>query len=380
MMTNYELELTNPPKKRDRKRLAALDAARGLAVIGMFIQHFALNETNRFVSGNTMILFILCSGISYSMMAQRMEERGIGQAQFRTRILARSVFIDLAGYLLILLNGPFAVVLPTYAMLYLLAMGLVRQSAKKLALISGILFLVCPPLMLLGLSLFEGVDLLSDIAGGPLSALAWAPVFVTGMAVGRLQMRNNRMAFRFLAAGIALLVPFKLIAVYVLPRLSQAFAAFLLKFPVYSNPPADPYAVWPKNTQPVLWQMLFVDAPQGGSLFELAIGTGVSFLILGVLLLIEHKWPLLLKPLGAAGRVALTLYALQFILTWGLQIAGVDVTGLDLGGLLFGDLFVGLLVLVIGGLLARLQHGPLEAMIRRFESLFDRKEQGDEQG
>ncbi len=46
---------------RRRGILVALDSVRGLAVIGMFIQHFALNDMNAsIVSGNTTLLFILC--------------------------------------------------------------------------------------------------------------------------------------------------------------------------------------------------------------------------------------------------------------------------------------------------------------------------------
>ena len=78
-------------------RLLALDAVRGLAVIGMFIQHFALQPWSNFVSGNTMILFILCSGISYSMMAQGMWKRGTAEPVFRARVLARALFIGITG-------------------------------------------------------------------------------------------------------------------------------------------------------------------------------------------------------------------------------------------------------------------------------------------
>lgn len=75
---------------RGTGRIVALDAARGLAVIGMYLQHFALNETNgSIVSGNTTLLFVLCGGISYSIMAGRMMDRGTDPAAFRTRMLAR---------------------------------------------------------------------------------------------------------------------------------------------------------------------------------------------------------------------------------------------------------------------------------------------------
>lgn len=367
---NNEIENSVLLQKQDSKRLIALDAARGLAVIGMFIQHFALNQANSFVSGNTMILFMLCSGISYSIMVQRMMKRNMTPAVFRSRILARAVFIDLVGYILILLNGPFAVVLPAYAMLFILALVLIHRSTRTLFTVSGVLFVAGPPLMVLGLSLFSGAYLLSDIAGGPLSALGWAPVFVAGMAIGRLDLYHSRTALRFIAVGFAILIPFKLFAYFILPGVSRNFETWLLQFPGIANPQADPYAIWPLNTQPPLWQMLFVDAPQGGSAFELLIGMGLSLIILGVMCLIEKKSSAILKPFSAVGRVALTLYAVQFIIAWGLKLAGIDVVSMNIGAIPFGDILVAAVTLVAGSALSCLSNGPLEALIRRFEGLF----------
>lgn len=369
-MMNNELENPILPKKQESKRLIALDAARGLAVIGMYIQHFALNQINSFVSGNTMILFMLCSGISYSIMVQRMTERKVEPSVFRARMLARAVFIDLVGYVLIMLNGPFGVVLPAYAMLFILALVLIRRSTRALVTMSGVLFLVGPPLMLLGLSLFSGAYLLSDIAGGPLSALGWAPVFVAGMAIGRLNLRNTCMALRFIATGFAILIPFKLIASFVLPGVCQSFETWLIQFPSITNPQADPYAIWPLNTQQPPWQTLFVAAPQCGSTFELLIGTGLSLIILGLMCLIAKKSTAILKPFSAVGHVALTLYTVQFVIAWGLQIAGIDVTSVDIGGIPFGDILVAAVTLIAGCLLAYLPNGPLESLIRRFERMF----------
>lgn len=153
-MTEEEIQITAPAKEK-RKRLDALDAARGLAVIGMYVQHFASNERNAFVSGNTMILFMLCSGIAYTIMVRGMLEKNPDRRFLNTRVLARSVFIDLMGYALILLNGPFGVVLTAYAMLFLLALPLIRLSANALFALSGILYFVSPPLMLAGMSLFS---------------------------------------------------------------------------------------------------------------------------------------------------------------------------------------------------------------------------------
>ena len=357
-----------PGGERKSGRLAALDAARGLAVIGMYVQHFALNERNSFVSGNTMILFILCSGISYSIMVRRMNEKGMEPSAFRARMLARAVFIDMAGYLLIMLNGPFAVVLPAYAMLFLLALLLIRSSARTLTAVSCVSFLVCPPLMLIGLSLFSDAALLYDLAGGPLSALAWLPVFTAGMALGRMELRSTRTAVRLVLGGAALLIPCKLFDIFLLPGIRQGFEAWLMRMPV--NYQIDEYAIWPRNAQPVLWHMLFYAEPQGGSSFELLIGTGLSLIILGLLFLIEKKYGAVLRPFAAAGRVVLTLYVFQFIVAWALMLMGIDVTGIDIGGFLFGDILIAAGALFAAWGLTRRQNGPVEFLLRRFERLF----------
>lgn len=93
--------------------------------------------------------------------------------------------------------------------------------------------------MLVGMSLFEGAALLSDIAGGPLSAVAWLPVFVTGMVIGRLDLRSSKTSIRLAAIGTAVALPVKLFAVSVLPEIYQSFCNWLVQFsssPLFRTP------------------------------------------------------------------------------------------------------------------------------------------------
>lgn len=354
---------------QNSRRLLALDAARGLAVIGMYIQHFALNQRNSFVSGNTMILFILCSGISYTLMGRSMERRNTEPAIFRARVLARSVFLDFAGYLLLMLNTPFAVVMQAYAMLFLIAMVLIRRQTCTLVIVSAVGFFLCPPLMLAGMSLFQGSALLADIAGGPLSALAWLPVFAAGMVIGRLDLSRKNTAAGMAAAGAAILAAFKTFTVTVLPKIYESFCSWQAQFADTLYAASDPYAVWPKNTQAPLWQMLFIDAPQGGSTFELLIGLGGSLILLALLLLIEKRWTLPLQPFAGAGRAALSLYSIQFLAAWVIMLLGGDPT--QLGSVIpLGDIVIAAAVLVAGWGISLLPMGPLEWAVRWFEGLF----------
>lgn len=360
--------MSSDVKSSGTRRLLALDAARGLAVIGMFVQHFALNNFNAsIVSGNTMILFILCSGISFSIMSQRMIQKGVEPAAFRAQMLARAVFIDLIGYLLIMLNGPFAVILPAYAALFVLALMLYRCSTRTLVKISILLFVVGPPLMIVGYSAFSNAYFLSDIAGGPLSALGVLPIFVVGLIIGRLNLHNMRNGVKLTVIGAIMLVISKLFSNLVLPGLNQSFVDWLLKSTNMATTQPDQYAIWPFNVDPPQWHMLLTAAPQSGTIFQLLIGLGASLLVLGIACLIAKKGAVFLTPFVAVGKVALTLYAAQFILAWVFELAGINYF---LGDILFGDLLVVLITLIVGMLLVRFSNGPLEMMMRRFDRLF----------
>ncbi|ATH94802.1 TGS domain-containing protein [Bacillus glycinifermentans] len=355
-------------KSRGTGRIVALDAARGLAVIGMYLQHFALNETNgSIVSGNTTLLFVLCGGISYSIMAGRMMDRGMEPVAFRTRMLARAVFIDIIGYLLIMLNTPFGVILPAYAALFVLALVLVRRSTRVLVTTAAALIIVSPPLMILGGSVLSGAFLLSDIAGGPLSALALAPAFVAGMAIGRFDLTKMRTALWLVGSGAIMLIVSKVLGTFVLPGLSRSFEEWLVSVQGTAAAEPDQYAIWPHNVEPPVWHNLLAIAPHSASTFQTLLGLGAAFLVLGLVCLVPQKTSAVLKPFAGVGRVALTMYAAQFVVIWALEISGAEY---DIGAIPFGDLLVAAVTTVTGWLIARFPTGPLETAMRRFDRAF----------
>lgn len=369
---NQEIQEVTQRTTPTTGRLLALDAVRGLAVIGMLIQHFALQPWNDFVSGNTMILFMLCSGISYTLMIQGMKNRENEPSTIRARVLARAAFIDVVGYAIMMLNGQFGVVLTAYAMMFLLALPLVKHTAKTLTVIAVAAFILCPPIMLIGMSLLKGAGLLYDIAGGPGSAIAWMPVFITGMVIGRLDLKERKTALRLAGIGAAVALPVKLFSVLVLPGIYQSFCNWLVQFPASTAMP-DTYAPWPRNTLAPLWQMLFLDAPQGGSSFELLIGTGGSMILLAAALLLEKNMTRLYRPFAKVGKVALTLYGAHFVLAWILMLCGLNPSAL--AQFLGGDIVVILVTLAAGWILTLRKNGPLETAIRWFERQFYREEQ-----
>ncbi|MBD2865401.1 DUF418 domain-containing protein [Paenibacillus oceani] len=356
---------------RGSGRLMALDAARGLAVLGMYLQHFASNETiSAIVSGNTTLLFVLCGGISYSIMAQRMKDRETETTTFRARMLARAVFIDVIGYLLILLNTPYGVILPAYAAMFVLALVLIRHSTRVLVTTAAVLTVVAPPLMILGMSVLSGAYLLDDIAGGPMSALALAPAFVAGMAIGRLDLTKVRTALSLAVGGGIMLAVGKMLGVFIIPGLSRSFDGWLigLQDTVSAMPTLpDPNAIWPLNGEPPLWNMLLWTSPHSASTFQTVIGLGIASLALGLVCLVPKNTSVVLMPFAAVGRVALTMYAAQFVVIWSLKLAGIEYS---VGGIPFGDLLVAVSTLLTGWLISRLPIGPLESLMRHFDRAF----------
>jgi uncharacterized membrane protein YeiB len=354
-------------------RLVALDAVRGLAVIGMFIQHFALNDMNAsIVSGNTTLLFILCGGISYSIMARRMKEKGMGTTALRSRMLARAVFIDIIGYLLIMLNTHIGVILPAYAALFVLSLVLVHRSTRVLIITTIALVIVSPPLMILGESLLSHTYLLRDIGGSRMSGIALAPAFVAGMAIGRIDLTKSRPVFLLMCSGVIILTFCKLLAIFVLPDLSRSFEKWLISVQGIATDQPDPNLIWPFNMETPMWHTLLWTAPHSASTFQTLTGIGAALFVLGLVCLVPKRFLVVLMPFEKVGRVALTMYAAQFVILWGLQLAGVQQYSLEIP---FGDLLVATATLVIGGIIVKLPAGPLEAMMRQFDRFFSDSQQ-----
>ncbi|KAE8560740.1 DUF418 domain-containing protein [Paenibacillus polymyxa] len=362
--------VTEPRRKTHsiKGRLVALDAARGLAVLGMYLQHFGSNPSvSAIVSGNTTLLFVLCGGISYSIMGQRMMDRGAEATTFRARMLARAVFVDIIGYLLIMLNTSYGIILPAYAAMFVLALMLFRRSTRTIVTTAVVLLVTAPPLMILGSSIFSKAYLLGDIAGGPMSALALTPAFVAGMAIGRVDLTRLRTALSLAGSGIVMLVIGKVMAAFVLPNWNLHFEQWLISVQGVAPVQPDEYAIWPLNTESPMWQLLLGTAPHTASTFQTMIGLGISFLVMGVTCLVSKKTSAVLMPFAAVGRVALTMYAFQFVVVWILDLTKI---GHSLDGIPFGNVMIAVATLLLGLLIAQRPVGPLEGLMRRFDRLF----------
>lgn len=234
-------------------RVRGVDAARGLAVLGMVAVHVGHAQTasgspaweSLAFSGLASVLFVVVAGVSLALSrpvvsgARSPSASGVPTTaacpRRTTRLLLRAALVFLLGLLLGLLEAPVAVILCHYGVLFALAPPLLRLDARR-ALAAGAAWVVLGPVAVfaataLGWALLGrtavSVDgrlwtspvpadllrsdvLLSDLLlTGYYPLLSWGGFLLLGIGLGRAlesardRGTTSRTARRLLAAGTA---------------------------------------------------------------------------------------------------------------------------------------------------------------------------------
>lgn len=333
-------------------RLGGIDLARGLAVIGMLAAHLLTIEEPfdptrpqtwlDIVNGRSSILFAVLAGVSIALTtggSSPLPPERLHVA--RGRLLVRAGLIWVLGILLILTGVPVYVILPAYAVLFLLALPLLRLGAGVLFAVAAALLVVMPFLQAaLGLLPFW------DTAAGESVALVigwaypfplWIGFLVLGLALGRTDLRDVRIAAILVVMGIGTAL--------------FAYGAGGLAAPL--------------TTVSDYWGVAVSTHAHSGGLPEVIGGAATAVAVLGGCLLIARTpltWVLL--PLRATGAMPLTAYTAQLLIwaVWALLALG------DTGALWeFRELapFWPVTIAVVAGCTAwalTLGRGPLERL------------------
>ncbi len=194
-------------------RLAGVDLARGLAVLGMLTAHLATTEELRWadpdtwsgiVDGRSSILFALLAGVSIALLSGGRSPVGGDRLRLvRGRLAARALVLWVLGAALILTGVPVFVILPAYALLFLLALPLLRWRPLALWALAGAAALIMPLLQ-------PGLDEVVALAGPDVGLVlgwhypftVWISFVAAGMAVGRSRLTALRTQLVLLAGGI----------------------------------------------------------------------------------------------------------------------------------------------------------------------------------
>ncbi|KAE8765813.1 heparan-alpha-glucosaminide N-acetyltransferase domain-containing protein [Georgenia thermotolerans] len=371
-----------PPVGRGR-RLIGVDAARGVALLGMMTVHILPPATAKgdmtlpwiLASGKAAALFAVLAGVGIAFSAGRERLRGRGHVAAAASLAVRAILIGAVG----LLVGPVVfyddarVILPYYAVLFVLAIPLLRLRAGALAWLAAAAVVVMPlvshlvrrdlpvpPLANPGLDrvLHDGVGLLTELSlTGVYPALPWLAYLCVGMAVGRSRLTSRGVVIRLTLAGVVVTAAASTASYLALDVLGgrpelESVALTSMTAGEYTD-----LLVWGgEGTTPTdtLW-WLAVLAPHTSTPADLAFTIGTSLVVLGVAILLGRVAATALTPLTRAGSMPLTLYVAHL-----LMVAAPVTTGSAVG-----DYAAQVAILVTFALLwrRRFSRGPLEHLV-----------------
>ncbi|KMS69585.1 membrane protein [Streptomyces viridochromogenes] len=213
-------------------RLVGLDLARALAVFGMYIVHIApmpsagdnVGSWVYFLAeGRSSALFATLAGFSLMLIAGRREPKtGLAGRQAKARIAIRAVILLALGTVLAMEYGDI-IILAYYGVYFLLALLLVRLSAKTLAIIAAGIALVMPQLAFVlkmwlsdsvqqSINAYDPLEKLSTVGvldlllTGLYPTITWLAFVIAGMALARLDLTAASVQRRLAALGAGLTV------------------------------------------------------------------------------------------------------------------------------------------------------------------------------
>ncbi|WP_458689144.1 DUF418 domain-containing protein [Nocardia tengchongensis] len=384
--------------------MLALDAARGIAVFGMFAVHVGPSRQSAGAAwltvfeGRSAALFAVLAGVSLALMSGGAQPAtGLAARRALVRIAVRAVLVALLGLALAQLHSGIgiALILTYYGLFFLLALPALWLSARGLALLAAIWAIAGP---IESFSLRSQVEehafggspdfgMFTSWSGlrqvfqmlvltGTYPALTWMPFIFAGMALGRWGVRALRpLPVIGVGAGLALLgYGGSWLAQHPLggrTHLVDLLTRGMSEAGITDFEPGqviDAAGFGTVSTVSPWW--LTVATPHSGTPFEVFGATGVAFLVIGVLLALIPRTGIALRPLIAAGSCALSLYILQVVaVTVLVPVPDREATALP-GGL-HGPGWELLALLATGSLVAatlwrhRFRRGPAEWLLHR---------------
>ena len=336
-------------------RVAGVDLARGFAVFGMLAAHL-LWITEPFdpadpgtwvavVQGRSSILFATLAGVSIGLMTGgRMPLPADRMTTARGRLAVRAGLLWVLGILLIATGVPVYVILPAYALMFLLALPLTSLPARVLLPLAGALAVIMPLVQIvLDAPLFWSTPAGNAVSlglGWHYPFTTWIAFVVAGLGVARTDVTRLRTQVWLVVAGACLA---------------------LVGYGTDAATGADP-AAEAGSYLGALWTA----RPHSTGLLEVIGSGGFALAALGVCLLLCRTvlvWVVL--PLRAVGAMPLTAYTLQLVLWAAIAAAVLDRVG-DLAGFRalepFWPLTIGTVVLCTAWALL-VGRGPLETLL-----------------
>ncbi|GAA1468741.1 heparan-alpha-glucosaminide N-acetyltransferase domain-containing protein [Microbacterium thalassium] len=345
-------------------RVAGVDFARGLAVIGMFAAHLLVidgtfdwadpSTWDAVVNGNSSILFATLAGVSIGLYTGgRLPVEGPARRTLQGRLLVRAAALWAIGLFLTLLATPVYVILPAYGVMFALAIPLVGASARTLFLAAGAVAVVMPFVH----AWLAGFGFWSTALGREASAVlgwhypfeVWFAFVLAGLGLARAGLTRLRTLLIAVVSGAALVVVGDAIGDAMAPADAASASTYLAR-------------VWSAE-------------PHSSGLPEIIGSGGLAIAVIAACVLLCRPWgradagtgPIgyALLPLRAVGAMPLTAYVVQLLVIALIQafalggVTGIgDIRAVDP----FWPLTIGIIVCCTAWALL-LGRGPLERVL-----------------
>ncbi|WP_460888375.1 DUF418 domain-containing protein [Promicromonospora xylanilytica] len=344
----------NPADEARQHRIVGIDAARGLALLGMIIVNVGPVNPQSLAErlyllpyGRASVLFVVVAGIGMGYLLNRRAER-----ERWSTVTWRALLLFAGGVALQGLTDRVNVILPTYAVLFLLAPLLWRLPTRVLLPGAGIALALVGPAIIVGHEMIRPAPHLLDpvtLGTGPWEAVhslaltgpyplaSWTVPFVAGLCVARLDLTDTQILRRLAVGGAAVAV--------------GAAAVSQLTYALIG--PGANRGPWRLLTGAAHGQMpLWLASSIAGALAVVAACS---------LILRRSNRSRVLGWLIACGRLPLTLYVLHFVV---LALIKPE-QGFTFGQGLLVSVALAAAVLTLAVLWKRTGwHGPLERLLR----------------
>lgn len=369
-----------------KTRVLGIDAARGLALIGMIATHVlpsshaATGEPTlqwSLFAGNAAALFALLAGISLALMTGGTHPHtGRRWTRDAVGILTRSLLMfSVFGLALNLLPFPVYNILPYYALLFLLAIPFTLLRPLQLLVVS-ILFGLGGPVAIylingnVNYTVFSGptlTDLIHDpsgvmlslFSGGAFPVLTWMTFICLGLMLGRMGLERLSVQIQLATSGLILMVVSGALSGLLL-NAGGGWQKIMATNPAMTTQDAFDISVYGSPVDsfiPTTWWWLAVDGPHTNTPLSVGYSAGVALFILGGALLASRVWAEFLTPLMAAGSMTLTMYTAHLVF-----MAYIDTTRLPI---LWFVLQVGVALVFATVWRMSVGRGPFEGFVAR---------------
>lgn len=326
-----------PGAGRVKERFLGVDVARGIALFSMLAANTftALGDdggptlAGMTVIGRSATLFVMVAGISLAFISGgRHPARGTALRAARASIAVRALLIGGVIGLALGYVAPddLGVILPYYGLYFLLAIPLLGLRPRTLVLVAGGLTVVGPLVLLASayLGLESGVEadptfgtpftnpvgyLVDILITGGYPAVVYLAYICAGLAIGRLDLSSTKVASRLLGGGLALAVTAWFTSSVLLFRLG-GLQQLLTATADPSEPVTRNELIW-ESDKVASWWWLALRYHHSGTPLDMLHTLGSAMAILGGVLLLT-KLPAarrLLRPVGVAGAMTLTIYS-----------------------------------------------------------------------